>query len=50
VVAVAHRWCNRFRRRRIRWDKQPANDLGFVQLAAGLIIDRTLRHVRAPSG
>ena len=23
VVAVAHRWCNRFRRLLIRWDKRP---------------------------
>ena len=50
VVEVTHRWCNRFRRLLIRWDKRVANYRGFVQLAAVLIIYRKVRHVRAPSG
>jgi putative transposase len=50
VVEVAHSWCNRFRRLLIRWEKQADNYLGFVQLAACLIIYRKLRHARALSG
>lgn len=50
VVEVAHSWFNRFRRLLIRWEKQAANYLGFVQLAAGLIIYRKLRHARSLSG
>ena len=34
VVAVAHSWFNRFRRLLVRWEKQGANSLGFVPLAA----------------
>jgi transposase len=47
VVEAAHRWFNRFRRLLIRWEKQAANSLGFVQLAAILIVYRKLRHARA---
>ena len=50
VVEVAHRWFNRFRRLLVRWEKQAANYLGFVQLAAILIIYRKLRHARTPFG
>jgi len=50
VVEVAHSWFNRFRRLLIRWDKQAANYLGFVQLAACLIIYRKLRHARTLPG
>ena len=50
VVEVAHSWFNRFRRLLIRWDKQTANYLGFVHLAAVLIIDRKVRHVRSLPG
>ena len=50
VVEVAHSWLNRFRRLRIRWDKQTANYLGFIQLAAVLIIYRKLRHARTLPG
>ena len=50
VVEVGHSWFNRFRRLLIRWEKQAANYLGFVQLAAILIIYRKLRHARSLSG
>jgi len=50
VVEAAHSWCNRFRRRLIRWEKKAANYLGFVQLAAILIIYRKVRHARTLSG
>ena len=50
VVEVSHSWFNRFRRLLIRWEKQANNYLGFVQLAAILIIYRKLRHVRALPG
>ncbi len=50
VVEVAHSWFNRFRRLLIRWDKQVANYLGFVQLAAVLIIYRKVRHARTSPG
>lgn len=50
VVEVAHSWFNRFRRVLIRWDKKAANYLGFVQLAAMLIIYRKVRHARSLSG
>lgn len=50
VVEAAHSWFNRFRRLLIRWDKQAANYLGFVQLAAILIIYRKLRHARSLPG
>jgi transposase len=50
VVEVAHSWFNRFRRLLTRWEKKAQNYLGFVQLAAVLIIYRKLRHARAPFG
>jgi transposase len=50
VVEVAHSWFNRFRRLLVRWEKHAATYLGFVQLAACLIIYRKLRHARAPFG
>ncbi len=50
VVEVGHSWFNRFRRLLIRWEKRAANYLGFVQLAACLIIYRKLRHARTLSG
>jgi putative transposase len=50
VVEVAHSWFNRFRRLLTRWEKQADNYLGFVQLAACLIIYRKLRHARTLSG
>ena len=50
VVEVAHRWCNRFRRLLTRWEKRAAHYLGFVHLAAVLIIYRKIRHARGLSG
>jgi putative transposase len=50
VVEVGHSWFNRFRRLLVRWEKQAAMYLGFVQLAAILIIYRKVRHVRSLSG
>jgi len=50
VVEAAHSWFNRFRRLLIRWEKKADNDLGFVQLAACLIIYRKLRHARTLPG
>jgi putative transposase len=50
VVEAGHSWFNRFRRLLIRWEKQAATYLGFVQLAACLIIYRKLRHARSLSG
>jgi putative transposase len=50
VVEVAHSWFNRFRRLLVRWEKQAKNYLGFVQLAAILIVYRKLRHARSLSG
>jgi putative transposase len=50
VVEVAHSWFNRFRRLLIRWDKRKANYLGFLQLAACLIVYRKVRQARALSG
>ncbi len=50
VVEVGHSWFNRFRRLLIRWEKRAANYLGFVQLAACLIIYRKLRQARSLSG
>jgi putative transposase len=50
VVEVGHGWFTRVRRRLTRWDHQGNHDLGFVQLAAVLIIYRTIRHVRSLSG
>ena len=50
VVEVGHSWFNRFRRLLVRWEKQAATYLGFVQLAAILIIYRKVRHARSLSG
>ena len=50
VVEVCHSWFNRFRRLLVRWEKKASNYLGFVQLAACLIISRKLRHHRLLSG
>jgi transposase len=50
VVEVTHSWLNRFRRLLVRWEQDAANYLGFVHLAACLIIYRKLRHVRSLSG
>lgn len=50
VVEVAHSWFNRFRRLLIRWEKHATTYLGFVQLAAILIIYRKLRHARSLPG
>ena len=43
VVEVCHSWFNRFRRLLVRWDKRADSYLGFVQLAAALIVYRKLR-------
>jgi transposase len=50
VVEVALAWFNRFRRLLTRWEKQASHYLGFVQLAAALIVYRKLRHARLLSG
>jgi len=50
VVEVAHSWFNRFRRVLTRTEKQASHYLGFVQLAAVLIIYRKVRHARLLSG
>ncbi len=50
VVEVGHSWFNRFRRLLIRWEKRASHYLGFVQLAACLIIYRKVRHARLLSG
>ncbi len=50
VVEACHSWFNRFRRLLVRWEKQAANYLAFVQLAAILIVYRKLRHARSLSG
>ena len=50
VVEVAHSWFNRFRRLLTRTEKQAGHYLGFVQLAAVLIIYRKVRHARLLSG
>ena len=50
VVEVSHSWFNRFRRVLIRWEKRASLYLGFVQLAASLIIYRKLRKLRGLSG
>ncbi len=50
VVEVAHSWFNRFHRLLTRWEKHGSHYLGFVQLAAVLIIYRKLRHARSLSG
>jgi hypothetical protein len=50
VVEVGHSWFNRFRRVPVRWDQHAEQYLGFVQLAAVLIIYRKVRHARSLSG
>ena len=45
VVEVGHSWFNRFRRLMTRWEKKQENYLGFVELAACLIIWRKLAPV-----
>jgi putative transposase len=50
VGEVGHAWFHRCRRVLIRWEKLGAHYLGFVQLAACLIIYRKIRHARALSG
>ena len=50
VVEVAHSWFNRFRRLLTRWEKRADCWLGFVHLAALLIVYRKLRHARTLSG
>jgi putative transposase len=50
VVEVGHSWFNRYRRLLTRWEKQGSHYLGFVQLAAVLIIYRKVRHARLLSG
>jgi len=42
VVEVGHSWFNRFRRLQVRWEKRQDLYLGFVELAACLIIWRKL--------
>ena len=50
VVEVCHSWFNRFRQVFVRWEKRASLYLGFVQLAASLIIYRKLRKLRSLSG
>lgn len=50
VVEVAHSWFNRFRRLLTRTEKQASHYLGFLHLAAVLIIYRKVRHARLLSG
>lgn len=50
VVEAGHSWFNRFRRLLTRWEKRADCYLGFVQLAACLIIYRKVRHARLLSG
>ncbi len=50
VVEVAHSWFNRFRRLLTRSEKRASHYLGFVHLAAVLIISRKVRHARSLSG
>jgi len=50
VVEVAHSWFNRFRRLLTRTEKRAGHYLGFVHLAAVLIIYRKIRHARLLSG
>jgi putative transposase len=50
VVEVCHSWFNRFRRVLIRWEKRASLYLGFVQLAATLIVYRKLRRLLTLSG
>ncbi len=50
VVEVAHAWFNRFRRLLTRTEKRASHYLGFVHLAACLIVYRKVRHARSLSG
>jgi putative transposase len=50
VVEAAHSWFNRFRRLLTRSEKRAVHYLGFVQLAAVLIVYRKIRHARSLSG
>ncbi|MGI8476858.1 MAG: hypothetical protein ACR2OO_10860, partial [Thermomicrobiales bacterium] len=50
VVEAARSRFNRLRRLPTRWEKRADCHLGFVQLAACLIIYRKLRHARSLSG
>ena len=50
VVEVAHSWFNRFRRLLTRSEKGAATYLGFVQIAAVLIVYRKIRHAPSLSG
>jgi transposase len=50
VVEVGQSWFNRFRRLLTRWEKPGSPYLGFVQLAAILIIYRKIRPARLLSG
>jgi putative transposase len=50
VVEVGHSWFNRFRRLLTRTEKRAGHYLGFVHLAACLIIYRKVRHARLLSG
>lgn len=50
VVEVTHAWFNRFRRLLTRWEKQARHYLGFLHLAAILIVYRKVRHARLLSG
>jgi transposase len=50
VVEVGHSWFNRFRRLLTRTEKRAHHYLGFVQVAAVLIIYRKVRHARLLSG
>lgn len=40
VVERSHSWMNRFRRILVRWDKKPANYIGFLHFACALIAFR----------
>ena len=40
VVERSHSWMNRFRRILIRWEKKPANYIGFLHFACALIAFR----------
>lgn len=42
VVEVGHSWFNRFRGILIRWAKSPESYLGFIQMAACLIVGRKI--------
>ena len=50
VVEVGHAWFNRFRRLLTRWERRAELYLGFVHLAACLIVYRKVRHARSLPG